>query len=167
MQEAYPTLGKCRGHIHIDAYDRQDFLVHSWDFENLIVQGACRISAQTLSGNTDYRISRVALGNDSAAPTTNDTNIGGIFTEALVLGANTVGEDMVAWVASITGVPEFPDAATMRVSWNVGYDEANGLSVCELGLLSENNVLFSRKTRSMVVKDASIRLAGTWSITFV
>lgn len=167
MQETISTRKQCKGHIHIDAFDRDNRLVGSWDFENLIVQGSCRISAKTLAGNAAFRINKIALGSDNTAPTTNDTNIGGLFTEALILGANTIGPDMVAWVTPITGSPEFPDASTMRVAWNVGYDDANGLEICELGLLADNGTMFSRKTRSLVVKDASIRLAGTWSITFV
>lgn len=60
-----------------------------------------------------------------------------------------------------------PDGTSIKFEWTLGYDDANGLSIGEFGLFSNEGVLFSRKIRtSKINKENDLQLVGEWTIIF-
>jgi hypothetical protein len=93
-----------------------------------------------------------------------DSTVGGLATSALTLGDNMVSTTLVAFLTTITSFT-YPSANSITFLWDVDFTEANGLSFAEIGLLSEGQTLFARKTRTPIIKDSSLRLHGEWTIT--
>jgi hypothetical protein len=85
-----------------------------------------------------------------------------LATAGLVPGDN--GAPIAAFLADLSSYA-YPSTNKVTFVWDIGFDEANGLSFAELGLLSENQTLFARKVRTPIVKDSTIRLHGEWTIT--
>lgn len=123
-------------------------VIDSFEDNNLVVTLGHGNIAQLLGGNpAGLAISKIALGTSGTTPALTDTAITGAFSKA------------------ITGVA-YPDANSVRFSWEIDATEANGMTIREFGLLTSGDVLCARKIRDgEIVKTSAVRLVGTWKIT--
>lgn len=116
--------------------------------KNLIVTLGRETLARLLAGDgANRQIAKVGFGSNGAAPVDGNTALTGSF------------------VKNIEGF-SYPSANSVRFSFILAENEAVGLSIRELGLLSSNNLLFARKVRSVIAKTADIRITGAWVINF-
>lgn len=123
-------------------------IVESYEGQNLIVAGGQLLIARLLGGDAAGKpVSKIGFGTNSVPPLLADTALTG------------------AYVKAIDGVT-YPEPNSIRVSWSLNADEANGMNINELGLLNADNLLVARKVRNSIAKTADIALVGTWKLTF-
>jgi len=117
--------------------------------KNLIVNGARIQMAHLAAGDfTGRNIKKIAFGTNGTAPALNDTQITNAF-EKNVLGFS------------------YPENGQVQIDWNLLVTENNGMAIFEFGLLTENGVLYSRRTRERPLnKEADISLEGSWTLIF-
>jgi hypothetical protein len=116
---------------------------------NLIVSGARIQMAHLAAGDfTGRNIKKIAFGINGTAPELADTLITNSF-EKNVLGF------------------AYPVEGQVQINWNLLVTENNGMAILEFGLLTENGILYSRRTRERPLnKEADISLEGSWTLIF-
>jgi hypothetical protein len=124
-------------------------IIEDIEDRNLIVDGARVQMAHLIGGDvTNRQITKIAFGTSGTAPTVNDTTITDAFTKG---------------VSGHT----YPENGQVQFSWNLATTEANGMAILEFGLLSQDDTLFARRTRTNpIYKESDIALQGSWTITF-
>ena len=105
------------------------------------------------------------LGTDPSFPNPDNRTIGGLLTTDIELGQNKVGDKVVAYMREI-GAHTYPEDGHVAFHFTFSYGDANGLGICEFGLVSEDGTMFSRKTRGLIEKDEELAIDGTWTIIF-
>ena len=120
----------------------------SFEEKNLVVMLGHGNLAKLLGGSsTGKQIDKIALGTNGNSPTLNDTAITGMFSKN---------------IQSVS----YPGNNSVMFNWAINADEANGITIKEFGLLNQDGVLCARKVRTDIVKTSSVRLVGSWTITF-
>jgi len=116
---------------------------------NLIVNIAREQMAHLVAGETSERhITSIAFGTNNVDPEPGDTVITGQFVKPL-LGYS------------------FPANGRVRFDWILGVTENNGMAIREFGLLTADERLFARKTRTNPInKESDISIEGNWTIIF-
>lgn len=123
-------------------------LFEEYEDLNLIVNGGRDAIVKLIGAGTAGKVvDKISFGTDGTNPVLTDTAITGPFTKA---------------IAGVT----YPANETAEFEFVLLESENNGVTIREFGLLCNDNTLFSRKVRAAIVKTASIRLEGFWSITF-
>lgn len=122
-----------------------------WEYEdaNLVVTVG-RTSLATLLGSAilpNKHVDQISFGDNGADPIISDTAITNPFTKALA------------------GV-SYPAAGSVQFDFTLELSENNGVTIREFGLISNDLTLFARKTRAPIEKDNTIRLEGSWTVTF-
>lgn len=124
----------------------RDGVPEIWEGHNLIVDtGYVGLSQQLGVGGTDKVITQISAGTNGSTPIPADTAITAAFTKA-VSGVTYPGNDV-------------------QFSFVIEESEGNGNTYREFGLLFSDNVLFSRLVRAPIIKDNTVRIEGTWTIT--
>ncbi|MCO5285218.1 MAG: phage tail protein [Chitinophagaceae bacterium] len=114
--------------------------------KNLVVNLGKTNVAKLLGGDAAGKaITKIAVGEGTAAPTTGDTNLTNKFTKAI-------------------GSVAYPTANSVQFNFEIGTTEANGLNITELGLFNDSGVLFSRKVRAAIAKTSAVVITGIWTI---
>lgn len=115
--------------------------------KNLVVNLGRENVAKLIGGDPiGAAVTKIAFGDNDTPPNLEDTAITNPFTKAI---------DSVA----------YPAPNKVQFSFSLGETEANGLNIYELGLITSENSLFSRKTRALIAKDSSVIITGIWTIT--
>jgi hypothetical protein len=141
---------KIRGVVAFSVRDKEGNIIERVKEENLVVDGGRQsITALLASGDTDKIISKISFGTSDTAATVEDTSITSPFTKAI-------------------GTATFPDSKSVRFAWSLGLSEANGKTIMEIGLLTADDTLFSRKVRnSPIVKTSDIQITdASWTLIF-
>lgn len=116
--------------------------------DNMIVnvgkQGAARLLG---SADPDKRVNQICFGTSGVPTTSSDAD----------LGAQVFGK-------ALNGVTYSGTSAIFDYSLELS--EANGNTIREFGLYTDDATLFARITRNAINKTPDIRLTGTWTITF-
>ncbi len=154
-----------KGVFSYKVYNRNKQLVFVYEDPNLVVGMSKEILAKLIAGDSDKFITKLAVGNDQTTPTPDDLTIGTIATTDLVLGNNVLGEGLAAFAKTIDDI-SYPEFGEVTFEWSLDYSEANGLDICEFGLLTDDQNLFARKTRGAIVKQSDLAFEGTWRIVF-
>ncbi len=116
--------------------------------KNQIVNLARTSLTKLIAGEgSGFQVTKIGFGTNGTATTAEDTSLAGAYVKAL--GSNS----LIAF-------------NVVQFNWTLENDEANGLSIQELGLLSNNNTLFARRTRAAVNKTSDLRIEGSWRIFF-
>lgn len=146
--KSHDKANPLRGHFSLRVLDREGLVIESFEDPNMIVDLA-RVAMAHLVGEGEGLkvITRFGVGVGAQTASPGDTEL----TEAYV-------NDILAH--------DYPDKGTVRFSWRLGYDEANGKSITEFGLYCADGTLFSRKVRSPIYKASDIAFEGEWSIIF-
>jgi hypothetical protein len=133
-----------RGAVHLDIY-KAGKLVESDTDHNLIVTVGRTQLAKLLGGGYTGHITQVGVGTGSAAAADGDTGLTG------------------AVLIDIGGV-EY-DTAKVRFNFEIGTNQANGVSIREFGLFFADGTLFSHRVRKSVIgKENDIKISGYWDI---
>lgn len=113
--------------------------------KNLIVNLGKKTIARLIGGAGQF-VNKISVGEGTTPAAVTDTTLVNAFTKNI---------DAV----------QYPADDKVRFSFSFDSNEANGLSITELGLLNNNNELFSRKVRAAIVKTSAILITGFWTIT--
>lgn len=123
-------------------------VMEEYQDKNLVVNTGRTAVTKLLGGDVVNRsITKIGFGINGTAPAPGDLTLTNTFTKAL-------------------GAVSYPTISSVRWEWTLEANEGNGLAIAEMGLLCNNNDLFARKTREVINKNSSIRLVGTWEISF-
>jgi hypothetical protein len=139
-----------KGDVTIRGYDEHGKEVLCIEKRNLVVNAGKAVLVQMLRNGTGLAANGVAFGTSAASPVLGDTAITGAFTKALSGSSN-------------------PQPNQALFNWALEYAENNGMTIREIGLICDRtgtNTLFSRLVFAPIVKTASLRLVGSWRITF-
>lgn len=137
-----------KGVFHVDVI-KAGTIIETYEENNMIVD-LCRSNlARLLAGNPQGSpVGKISFGTNGAAPETTDTAITNAYTK------------------NIDGYT-FPEEGRVTFNWSLATTEANGKSILEFGLLSQNGTLNARKVRvNPINKESDISLQGTWTIIF-
>ena len=156
---------KITGELSFTVYDKDGNKVTEQTEGNLVVNMSKPILAHLLSGDTSKFITKLAIGTEITTPAPDDETIGTITTTNLILGNNVVGPDFKAYLKTLDGFTH-PNSGEVLFEWSLDYAEANGMEICEFGLLTDDHHLFARKTRGSITKQADLAFEGTWKIIF-
>lgn len=139
-------------------------VVPEFSGSNQIVALHRDVMARLLGGDFLGRsVKYIALGDNTALATPGDTTIGSLTVKDLQTGANAPGGSIQAYMKEIDSI-QFPGDGQVSFIWELGYDEANGLSVCDYGLVTGDNTLIARKARGTIEKTSEISIHGTWTL---
>ena len=116
--------------------------------KNQIVNLARTSLTKLIAGEgSGFQLTKIGFGTSSTSATAADTSLTGAYVKALgsflYLAFNVV-----------------------QFNWTLENDEANGMTIREMGLFSNNNTLFARRTREAVNKTSDLRIEGSWKIFF-
>jgi hypothetical protein len=103
------------------------------------------------------------LGGATAGNSITQVGFGSTATPA-ALGNTALSVD--AYIKAVDGIT-YPAANQVAFAISLGTFEANGIVLAEFGLLTANGGLYARLVRAApLVKDASMSLTATWTLTF-
>lgn len=137
---------KARGALRIEIYENGR-LVESQEDNNLVVNLGRENVAKLLGGATAGKsITKFQAGTSDTPPQLTDTAITNPFTKAL---------------SSVS----YPSANQVQFNFLIDAHEANGKAIAEFGLLNSDDVLFARKTRTVINKVSPMVIVGAWIIT--
>jgi hypothetical protein len=124
---------------------------------NLILNGARNQMARLIAGDfSDRNITKIAVGVNGTPPAVTNETLTGTFMK------------------DIDGY-SFPAIGQVQFDWSLETTEANGMSILEFGLMSEDGTLFSRRIREdkdgnpinkPINKEDDISVIGQWIIIF-
>lgn len=137
-----------KGTLYLTAYGRDRKELWNFSEKNMIVHTGYTATARALVGDPSGVITKIALGTNSVYPTKGDTSI----TDAEYI--NVSGHS-------------FPDSRTVRFNFTIGYDDAVGKNINELGLVTSTGLLFSRKVRKTIEKTSDMTITGYWDISIM
>lgn len=137
-----------RGEFRLEKRDLQGNLLEVFEDLNLIV-GTGRQNLARLIGSeqTNRHVSKIGFGTNGSAAVEGDTALTDAFVKA---------------IGSVT----YPETNSVQYAWSLGSTEANGKEIREFGLITAGDVLFARKSRDVITKQADFTLSGTWKIIF-
>jgi hypothetical protein len=133
------------GTLHLCAYNFRGERLWRTSERNLIVLSGYQSVVEALAGVEGAHIANIAVGTNGEEPKLNDNAI----TDAVILP-----------IINVT----YPEFATVRFHFKIGYFEANDLAVREFGLLTADGRLFSRKVREPLEKTQYLSIVGAWDI---
>lgn len=139
-----------KGVFALRAFNREGECILVYEDLNLVVDtGKSSVARLLAQADTlpQKRLTKIGFGEGTNAPDPNDTSLTNEYVKAL------------------DGF-SYPDPQSVSFSWSLDFTEANGLDITEFGLFTDDDVLFSRKTRDVIKKLVDIRLEGTWTIIF-
>lgn len=135
-----------KGVVKLNIY-KDDELIERFEDRNLIVtSGRNAIAALIGSADSDKAVDRYAVGTNGSDTVLTDTAITAQFAKA---------------VGGIT----YPSGA-VQFDFTLELAENNGVTIREFGLLCADGTLMARIVRAPIIKDSSVRIEGTWTITF-
>jgi len=145
-----------RGILNYQVF-KNGVLIEEVKGQNLILNGARNQMAHLIAGDVASRnITKIAVGVNATPPIVTNTTITGAF------------------IKNLDGY-SFPAMGQVQFDWSLGTSEANGMSIIEFGLMSEDGTLFSRRIREdengnpinkPINKESDISIIGQWIIIF-
>ena len=114
---------------------------------NLIVNGARDQVVRLIAGNTVGRnIAQIAFGTNGTTPEVTDS----VITQQ--------------YARPINGF-SYPAMGQVQFDWELPVTENNGMAIMEFGLLTDDGMLFARRTRRYPIhKESDISIEGHWTI---
>ena len=141
---------KLEGQLTIRAVDIRGNVLFEQQSKNLIVDTGYNATARSLAGEVEASIARIAIGTNGTPPAPEDTEITNqlSFSTAIELHTDKI----------------------LRFHFQIGNNDANGRTIREFGLLTQDGTLFSRLTQNErgepyeIIKSRSFALRGYWEI---
>jgi hypothetical protein len=145
---------RLRGDLSIEITDVQTGRVQRHHVRNTITYNGLNSSlylwAQDGINPSDYRITKLVPGTNSTPPTRGDIGVIG-----------TIGVTVPLSAANRAVVPA---TGELVITATLGTGDANGSTLCEVGLLLDNNQLFARQIHPSFLKTVAFTLTYTWRI---
>lgn len=137
-----------KGSVFLQIWNSKGELLEEITQDNMIVNTGKQSAARLLgSADPDKRVNAIGFGTSGVAVNSSDVDLGAqVFAKAL------------------NGVTYSGTSAIFDYSLELS--EANGNTIREFGLYTDDATLFARITRNAINKTSDIRLTGTWTITF-
>ena len=166
LQDMIPnTVRPVCGEFEMTVRNTSGQIVEVYKDPNLVVNQAKNILVQLMLGNSDCIVNKIAFGNSMLTPLPHDTRIGQLETHGLFAGNNVFGDSLATYLKFVDSTATGA-LGVATFNWSLSYEEANGLNICEFGLLSNDQQLFARKTRGTITKQSDLAFEGTWRIIF-
>lgn len=138
---------KLKGELTIRVF-RNGELIHEDVEKNQIVNLARTSLTKLIAGDgSGFQLTKIGFGTNGTAASATDTALTGAFVKAL-------------------GSHSYLSFNIVQFNWTLENDEANGMAIQEMGLISSNDTLFARRTRAAVNKTSDLRIEGNWKIFF-
>jgi hypothetical protein len=145
-------------------------VIEVYEDHNLIVNNAKLLLAHLLGGDTTGKsVTKIGFGTNNASPLPDDAALKNPYVKSVktISYPGFVTEE-VNW-GPILGTNDLIlpwYGYQVQFDWELTTTEDNGHAISEFGLISGNNTLFSRKSRSSpIVKESDISIEGSWIIT--
>lgn len=136
-----------KGELTIRVF-RNGELIHEDVEKNQIVNLARTSLTKLIAGDgSGFQLTKIGFGTNGTAATASDTALTGAFVKAL-------------------GSHSYLAFNVVQFNWTLENDEANGMAIQEMGLISSNDTLFARRTRAAINKTSDLRIEGNWKIFF-
>lgn len=136
------------GLFQLQAYDPNNKLLWVYQDANLVVDAGRSQIARLVGGDvTNRSVNRIGFGSNGSAPVATDTAL------------------TTAFLKAVTAV-SYPSAGVVKFDFTLELVENNGTTIREFGLICTDGTLLARKTRAAIDKTSSIRLEGSWTITY-
>lgn len=143
LTDTFPLRGSLDLRIFKAGREVEHYVDH-----NMIMAEARNALARLVGGDGSGKvITQIGVGTNGKAPTPQDSGLTKAYTKKL---------------AGCT----YPAVGEAVFSFKLGTGEANGMAICELGLLCNDGTLFARRTRGIIEKADDIEIVGTWTIKF-
>ncbi len=137
-----------KGTVFLQVWNANGELIEEITHNNLVVNTGRQALASLLgSADPDKRVNQIGFGSSGTPVSGSD---GTLFSQVFSKTVNAV---------TYSGTSVIFD-------YSLELAEANGETIREFGLYTDDATLFSRITRNAINKTADIRLTGTWTITF-
>lgn len=136
-----------KGELTIRVF-RNGELIHEDVEKNQIVNLARTSLTKLIAGDgAGFQLTKIGFGTSGTAASATDTALTGAFVKAL-------------------GSHSYLAFNIVQFNWTLENDEANGMAIQEMGLISSNDTLFARRTRAAINKTSDLRIEGNWKIFF-
>lgn len=135
-----------KGILHYQVF-KNEVLIEEVTEENLIVDKGLELISKLLAGEENL-ITKVGVGTNGTAPTNADLTL-----------TNSYIKNIKSY--------SFPSNGSVKFDWEFENGEANGKNIQELGLLTTDGNLFSRRIRGSLEKESDIVFRGDWEIQFI
>jgi len=139
---------KIKGEVHYKVFENGK-LVQEETLKNLVVDGGKDAIAKLIGNlNASKFVDQIGFGEGTSTPAGADSSLTNHFIKA---------------VSSVTT----PAINKVTFHWSLTTGEGNGMNITEFGLFTNDNFLFARRLAlSTIVKNNTISIAGTWTLTF-
>lgn len=142
--EMKDTAPRLRGAVELKIYKKGVLKEVDRDHNLIVMAGRSKL-AKLLGGGYAGHINRVGVGTGSTPAADGDTGL----TDTVYIPISSVAYD----------------AGKVRFNFTIGTEQANGLTIHELGLFFEDGTIFSRRVRKSVIgKENDIQITGYWEI---
>lgn len=146
--ETFKDTSKPTGAFVLRGFDADGKQILDYEDRNLIVDTGRTQAAKLIGGDvTNRSVNRIGFGSNGSDPVSSDTALTGAFLKA---------------VTAVT----YPSAGVVKFDFTLELAENNGVTIREFGLVCTDGVLFARKVRAAIDKTSSIRLEGSWTISY-
>jgi hypothetical protein len=135
---------KVTGEVAIKVF-KNDTLIDTFNEKNIVVNQGFEFICQLLGGSNSDSITDIGFGTSNAPA---------VPTNVALTGQYSKGLDGVS----------YPTYNSIQFAFSLGLSENNGVTIEEIGLLNTSGDLFSRKLYT-IVKDNTVRVEGTWTIS--
>ena len=136
-----------KGELTIRVF-RNGELIHEDVEKNQIVNLARTSLTKLIAGDgSGFQLTKIGFGTSGTAATATDTALTSAFVKAL-------------------GSHSYLAFNIVQFNWTLENDEANGIAIQEMGIISINDTLFARRTRAAINKTSDLRIEGNWKIFF-
>lgn len=136
-----------KGVFALRILDADGNTLEQYEDRNLVVTAGRSALGSLLGAGTPGKVvNRFQAGTNGSTAVLGDTAIVSPFTKA------------------VSGV-SYPSGG-VQFAFSVELSEANGTTIREFGLLCTDNTLFARIVRAPIIKDNTIRIEATWTVTF-
>ena len=135
---------KIKGELELKFYKNGILIKTDKDHNLITAKGISYLLAGIRGTGTSHIISKIAIGTNSANPSSTDTAI-----------TNPV--DIVITSTEIAG-------SSMVIKFNIGALVANGVTISEFGIITRGDGLFSRRVVTPFLKNQDLTIECTWTI---
>jgi len=135
---------KVTGEVAIKVF-KNDALIDTFHDKNIVVNQGFEFICQLLGGGSSDSITDIGFGTSNAPAVPTNVALTAQFDKPL---------DAIS----------YPAYNSVQFAFSLGLSENNGVTIEEIGLLNTSGDLFSRRLYT-IVKDNTVRVEGTWTIS--
>jgi len=135
---------KVTGEVAIKVF-KNDALIDTFEDKNIVVNQGFEFICQLLGGDSTDSITDIGFGTSNTPAVPTNVALTGQYDKAL------------------DGI-SYPAYNSIQFAFSLGLSENNGVTIEEIGLLNTSGDLFSRRLYT-IVKDNTVRVEGTWTIS--